>query len=321
MKISQHRIKQKCWEIFFVNRVRMQIECTDDLLPGNKRAPVGIAVLDTGIANHPDFKSRIIDFYDFINKKQYIYDDSGHGTHVAGCIGGDGRMSGGKYRGIHPKCNFVVGKVLNEYGEGSLKDMISGLEWVFGRAEKYNIRVVNISVGVTDTEEKELFKTMLELVEEAWRRNILIVCAAGNKGPKPMTISPLGIGNHVISVGCHDGDYFKNKEGTCEIYSGRGPTPFAIKKPDLVAPGTDIISCNAGFRAGNRRNPIPYIKKSGTSMSTPIVAGAAALLIQKNGNMECEEIKRRLVYSAVDLKEPWTKQGWGMLNVKRLLEV
>lgn len=304
-----------------MDRVRRQIECTDDLLPGNKRAPVGIAVLDTGLANHPDFRNRIINFYDFINKKQYIYDDSGHGTHVAGCIGGDGHMSGGKYRGIHPNCNFIIGKVLNANGEGSLKDMISGLEWVFGCASKYNIRVVNISVGVTNTQEKELLEVMLELVEEAWRRNILIVCAAGNTGPKPMSISPLGTGKHVISVGCHDGDYFKNKDGTCEVYSGRGPSPYEIKKPDLVAPGTDIVSCNAGYKAGSMRYHIPYIRKSGTSMSTPIVTGAAALLLQKYGEMECEEIKRRLVYSAVDLKEPWTKQGWGMLNVRRLLEI
>lgn len=304
-----------------MNRVRTQIECTDDLLPVKNGMPVGVAVLDTGIANHPDFRNRIIDFYDFINGKRHLYDDSGHGTHVAGCIGGDGHMSGGKYRGIHPGCNFVVGKVLNANGEGNLKDMVNGLEWILQCAEKYNICVVNISVGVTDTKEKELLERMFELIEETWKRNILIVCAAGNTGPKPMSISLLGTGKHIISVGCHDGDYFKNKEGTCEVYSGRGPSPYEIKKPDLVAPGTDIVSCNAAYRAGNRRYGAAYIKKSGTSMSTPVVTGAVALLVQRYGNMGCEEIKRRLVYSAVDLKEPWTKQGWGMLNVRRLLEV
>lgn len=304
-----------------MDRVRRQIECTDEMLFGNRNKPVGVAVLDTGIANHPDFKNRIVDFNDFLNNKRDIYDDSGHGTHVAGCIGGDGRMSGGKYRGIHPGCNFVIGKVLNSNGDGNLKDMVRGLEWVLQCAKKYDICVVNISVGVNDTNEKNLLKRMLELVEEAWRRNILIVCAAGNSGPKPMSLSPLGMGNHVISVGCHDGDYFRNKEGTCEIYSGRGPSPYAMKKPDLVAPGTDIVSCNAMYSTGNRRYQVPYIKKSGTSMSTPIVTGAAALLVQKYGRMECEEIKRRLIYSAIDLNEPWTKQGWGMLNVRRLLEI
>lgn len=303
-----------------MNRVRKQIECTDTLLPVKSDVPVGVAVLDTGIANHPDFRNRIVDFYDFINGKRYLYDDSGHGTHVAGCIGGDGYLSGGKYRGIHPRCNFVVGKVLNATGEGNMSDMVNGLEWILRCADKYNIRTVNISVGVTDTKEKELLKRMFELIEEAWARDILIVCAAGNTGPKPMTISLLGAGKHIISVGCHDGDYFKNKEGTCELYSARGPSPYEIKKPDLVAPGTDIVSCNAAYRFGNRRHGAAYIKKSGTSMSTPVVTGAVALLIQKYEDMGCDEIKRRLVYSAVDLKEPWTKQGWGMLNVRRLLE-
>lgn len=303
-------------------RVRKQIECTEDFLPDFMEKPVGVAVLDTGISNHPDFENRIVDFQDFVHNRKKNYDDSGHGTHVAGCIGGDGKASNGKYRGIHPKCNLLVGKVLNAEGDGNLADMIQGFEWVLKRAEKCNICIVNISVGVTSSMEPEFLKVMLELVEEAWQKNILVVCAAGNSGPKPMTISPLGAGKHIITVGCHDGGYFGNRKDICETYSGRGPSGFAIKKPDLVAPGTDIISCNAAYHMRNHRfYGNPYIKKSGTSMATPIVTGAAALLIQKCGRLECEEIKRRLIYSAVDLKEPWTKQGWGMLNVKRLMTI
>lgn len=303
-------------------RVRKQIECTDEMYPQIIDEPVGVAVLDTGISNHPDFQNRIIDFRDFVHNGKKIYDDCGHGTHVAGCIGGDGRVSNGKYRGIHPKCNFIIGKVLNSEGDGNLSDMIHGFRWVLDCAEAYNICVINISVGVTSVKEPELLQAMLELVEEAWNRNILVICAAGNTGPKPMTLSPLGAGKHIITVGCHDGGYFGNRKDICESYSGRGPSKFAIKKPDLVAPGTDIISCNARYTMRNRNFRVePYIKKSGTSMATPIVTGAAALLIQKCGRLACEEIKRRMVYSAVDLKEPWTKQGWGMVNVRRMLTI
>lgn len=303
-------------------RVRRQIECTDEWYPQIYGNTVGVAVLDTGISNHPDFHNRILEFRDFVQKRTRIYDDSGHGTHVAGCIGGTGWASKGKYRGIHPMCNFIVGKVLNAEGDGNLSDMIRGLEWVLDCADRYNICVVNISVGVASVKEPELLEVMLELVEEAWRRNILVVCAAGNGGPKPMSLSPLGAGKHIITVGCHDGGYFGNRRDVCESYSGRGPSCYAIKKPDLVAPGTDIISCNAAYGMKNMRfRAEPYIKKSGTSMATPIVAGAAALLIQKCGRLECEEIKRRMVYSAVDLKEPWTKQGWGMVNVKRMMTI
>ena len=303
-------------------RVRKQIECTEEMYPQISGEAVGVAVLDTGISNHPDFQSRILDFRDFVQNRKYIYDDCGHGTHVAGCIGGDGRMSGGKYRGIHPKCNFVIGKVLNADGDGNLSDMIRGFEWVLKCTSEYNICAVNISVGVTNVKEPELLKNMLELVEEAWNQKIIVVCAAGNSGPKPMSISPLGAGKHILTVGCHDGGYFGNRKDICESYSGRGPSRFAIKKPDLVAPGTDIISCNAKYAMRNGYfRPDPYIKKSGTSMATPIVTGAAALLIQKCGRLECEEIKRRMIYSAVDLKEPWTKQGWGMVNVKRMMTI
>lgn len=309
-----------------MNRVRKQIECTDELLDEcmkKNTMSVGVAVLDTGISDsHPDFKDRILDFRDFVQNRKRIYDDSGHGTHVAGCVGGDGRTSGGTYKGVHPKCRFLIGKVLNAEGDGNLSDMIKGFEWVLDCASRYNICVINISVGVTSTMEPELLEVMLGLVEEAWKRDILVVCAAGNSGPKPMSLSPLGTGKHIITVGCHDGGYFGDKEGNCERYSGRGPSPFAIKKPDLVAPGTDIVSCNAKYQIGSKRYyNMPYIKKSGTSMATPIVTGAAALLIQKYGRMECEEIKRRLVYSAMDLNEPWTKQGWGMLNVRRLITI
>lgn len=294
----------------------------DEMYPIIVGKPVGVAVLDTGVANHPDLQNRILDFCDFVHNRKHIYDDSGHGTHVAGCIGGNGIVSKGKYRGIHPECNFVIGKVLNSDGDGNLADMIKGFEWILDCAEKYNICVVNISVGVTDSMEQEALEVMLGLVETAWQKNILVVCAAGNAGPRPMSISPLGAGKHIITVGCHDGGYFGNRRDICEMYSGRGPSPFAIKKPDLVAPGTDIISCNAKYRVQNRQFVRdPYIMKSGTSMATPIVTGAAALLIQKYGRLECEEIKRRMIYSAIDLKEPWTKQGWGMLNVRRMLTI
>ena len=246
MKISQHKIIKKLGD-FFVYRVRQQIECMDDMYPVITGKTVGVAILDTGIGNHPDFQNRVLDFYDFVQNRKGIYDDSGHGTHVVGCIGGSGKISRGKYRGIHPECNFVIGKVLNADGDGNLSDMIKGFEWILDCAEKYNICVVNISVGVTGSMDQDALEIMLGLVETAWQKNILVVCAAGNNGPKPMSISPLGAGKHIITVGCHDGGYFGNRENICERYSGRGASRFAIKKPDLVAPGTDIISCALAY--------------------------------------------------------------------------
>ena len=94
-------------------RVRNQIGCTKELVDSCGKYGVTVAMLDTGIAQHPDFDKRIIAFKDFVNHKQVVYDDSGHGTHVAGCICGNGRLSDGKFAGIAPASRLVVGKVLN----------------------------------------------------------------------------------------------------------------------------------------------------------------------------------------------------------------
>lgn len=161
----------------------------------------------------------------------------------------------------------------------------------------------------------------MKKIEEAWDEGLFIVCAAGNLGPGKGSISPLGASCKVVTVGCHDGEYFKDYENRCETYSGRGPTKTAIKKPDLVAPGTEIISCNAYLYKKNKHYQNGYIAKSGTSMATAMVSGAAALLMQINPYMSREQIKKKLFYTALDLGEPWIKQGWGMLNIGRALSL
>ncbi len=294
-------------------RVRNQLGCSVQLQRSCEDArPVTVAVLDTGIYLHPDLKGRIMEFLDFVHGRNRIYDDSGHGTHVAGCIGGSGLMSNGRYRGIAPQCLFCVGKVLDHNGEGSVDSMYDGLDWVLRNHRKYNIRVLNISVGVGQPEEEKRIMEITELLEKVWQAGIVVVCAAGNAGPGNGTISPLGSIRKVITVGCHEGGYFGNRRNLCESYSGRGDVGILYRKPDIVAPGTDIISC--GNRGSN------YVKKSGTSMATPIVSGAAALLLQKYPELSNEEVKRKLVYSARDLGDSWNKQGWGMLDIERLFE-
>ncbi len=301
-------------------RVRKQISCPDSLLPKCSKSDITVAILDTGIANHPDLTNRIVAFHDFVNFKNVNYDDCGHGTHVAGCIGGDGTASKGQYRGIHPKCNFVVGKILNEKGDGDLDALEKGLEWILDCANLYNICVVNISLGLSDSIAHHRIKRIIQLTKEAWKQGILLVCAAGNTGPKSMSLSALGEEEHIICVGCNEGGYFGERKDLCEHYSGRGPSKYALKKPDIVAPGTDIISCNYTCNFVNKmsyRNA--YTKKSGTSMATPIVTGAVALLLEHKGRLSCAEAKRRLLSSATDLQEPWEKQGWGMVHVENLI--
>ncbi len=300
-------------------RVRKQIGCTGELVTSCGYNGITVAMLDTGIALHPDFDRRIVAFKDFVNRKTVIYDDSGHGTHVAGCICGSGRVSDGRFAGIAPASRLVVGKVLDYKGDGIIENMIEGIEWVLNCRRQYDIRILNISIGIGGAADKERLERLLQKVDEAWESGMLVVCAAGNSGPEPMSLSPIGARKAVITVGCHEGGYFGDRKDLCENYSGRGPSIYEMKKPDIVAPGTEIMSCNAFFERRGMRYRNAYIAKSGTSMATPIVSGALALLLQKYPFYSNEQAKRKLQHTAKDLKEPWNKQGFGMVQVNYLL--
>lgn len=309
---------------FFMKRVREQLLCPGYSECGGE--PVTIAFLDTGIKAHPDFDNRIVAFKDCVNNRTNAYDDSGHGTHVCGIAVGDGRVSEGIYMGISPKSKLVMCKVLDANGDGLADQMLDGLNWIINMREELKIRIVNISVGIGCLKDLNKKRELQQKVEEAYDKGMLVVCAAGNLGPERGSISPLGVSRKVIAVGCHDGEYFKDYENRCEVYSGRGPTGNIIKKPDIVAPGTEIVSCNTNYYIKGKKHKgvniyqNAYVAKSGTSMATAIVTGTAALLWQKHPELSMEQVKKKILYSATDLGEPWIKQGWGMVNIKRTLE-
>lgn len=251
---------------------------------GFKGKGVGIAVLDTGIAPHPDLASRIVAFKDFVNGKEQPYDDRGHGTHVAGIAAGNGSASHGKYTGAAPEASLVGVKVMNAQGEGQLSDIIQGLQWAIENREQYNIRVVNMSLGARPSvpvKDDPLAQAALK----ATQAGLLVVAAAGNKGPYPGTIDTPATSPAVLSVGATV-DY-----GTPDIsddkvawYSGSGPTSFDNRvKPDVVAPGTNIVCADAtgGW----------YVRDTGTSMATPLVAGAAALMLQARPDLRPDEVQ------------------------------
>lgn len=309
-----------------MQRVRKQVEDTaGDLTDGG--AGIAIALLDTGVAQHPDLYGKVACFRDFVSEdtRQNVgggicYDDNGHGTHVAGILCGSGRLSEGKYRGLAPGARLIVGKVLDEKGDGSTEAMLRGLDWVMSMRERYRIRILNISVGIGDLDDKLKEQALREKLEQMWKLGMLVVCAAGNKGPGDGTVSSVGGNSNVVTVGCHDGSFRPGSFWRCENYSGRGVPGAAVRKPDLVAPGTEIISCCGGCYRFRGRWLNAYVAKSGTSMATPIVSGAAALAFQKFPDMTNEECKQKLQYTATDLGAPWNQQGWGMVNVRRLLE-
>lgn len=304
-----------------MQRVREQVQVPEQAYSRMKQAePVTVAVLDTGIAYHPDLAGSLLAFSDFVEGRSFPYDDNGHGTHVSGILCGSGELSGGRLHGMDPEARLVVGKVLNRKGEGSCDAMQEALGWVLHVKNRYEIRILNISVGIGDLKEHYKEQMLRESLELLWEHNILVVCAAGNAGPEDGSISDMASSRKVLTVGCHDGRYCKNDPDRCETYSGRGKRYDVIRKPDIVAPGTRILSCNAFWQKRNGRIYSPYVAKSGTSMATPIVSGAAALAMRKYPGISNEEFVRLLSLTATDLGEPWNKQGFGMLNVRRLLE-
>ncbi len=302
-----------------MDRVKRQLGCSARIQYSAATEDICVAILDTGIGNHPDFGERIVAFRDFVNDRQTPYDDSGHGTHVAGCLCGSGLLSQGRFSGIAPTCRLCVGKVLDHNGEGSIESMYYGLLWVLKNRLRYQIRVLNISVGIGDSGERGRMEELRGLLERVCEEGVVVVCAAGNKGPAEGSLSPLGESSNVITVGCHEGGFFGNRKNLCEYYSGRGYAGRTGRKPDIVAPGTDIISCNLRWQRDRRgRYRDAYVKKSGTSMATPIVSGAAALFLQKYPYCSSMQLKRRMLLAARDLGEEENKQGWGMLDIEKL---
>ena len=285
-----------------------------------KNAGMGVcvAVLDTGIARHPDLEGRIAGFRDFTGGKTSCYDDSGHGTHVAGILAGDGKMSAGMYAGMAPAAVLLAGKVLDRSGNGNVESVLRGIEWIRSLRKEHPVRIVNISVGTQPELAAQQKLRLLKAVEELWDEGLTVVVSAGNYGPGEGTVAAPGSSPKVITVGVPDtperslpGGRNRQKVN----YSGRGPTADCVVKPDLFAPGTGIISCNAGYVSPG--GP-PYIMKTGTSMATPVISGAVACLLSRYPDMTNVEVKLKLRDACV--KAPGTGAGWGMPDMERLMQ-
>lgn len=271
---------------------------------------IGIAIVDTGLAPHPDYRKRIVGWVDVLHNRSYPYDDSGHGSHVAGIAAGNGTLSLGKYTGIAPKANLIGVKTLNHKGNGTISDIMNALRWIQRNYINLGIRIVNISIGTNDRNTFSEDCDFVRKVNQLWNMGLVVVAAAGNQGPGPQTISAPGNSRKIITVGC-----LPEKNQTSSRRSGIGPTISCIKKPDVVTPGSHIVSCCPP----NGRNSYSYSVKSGTSMSTPMVSGAIALLLSKYPSLTPREIKIRLKNSCTDLQLPHQQQGWGLLNITKFL--
>ena len=300
----ESRISRKTGEK--MEKVRQLIGCDCAYKKRIYGSGVGIAILDSGVSKHLDLQGRVKVFQDYVKGRQQPYDDNSHGTHIAGIICGSGGCSKGRFMGVAPLSHLIICKVLNEKGDGDIQSVLQALEWIVENAKAYRIRIINVSVGASPREEDREERKLLDMVEYAWSQGFVVVAAAGNNGPDSGSVTTPGISRKIITVGTFDGETIKRKE-----YSGRGPTDTCVMKPEIISPGNEIVSCY-GKNA--------YKKMSGTSMATPVVSGAIALLLEKNPNMTPKDVKYCLYKTAKDCGYSKRVQGWGLIDVKRMME-
>jgi serine protease AprX len=277
---------------------------------------VGVAVIDTGVAPHPDLvkpENRIVAFRDFVNNRKEPYDDNGHGTHVAGCIAGNGYSSFGEYAGIAPEANIIALKALDQDGSGDTSNVLAAIQWAVDNKKKYNIKVLNLSLGTQVNTSG--YSPLDNAVMAAWKNGLTVVSAAGNEGPKKYTISSPGICPDIITVGALDDRGTPAiKDDTIADFSSRGPTRRHTIKPDIIAPGVDIISL--AVPSGNSNEL--YKSLSGTSMATPVVSGCVALIHQMSPNLSNNQVKKLLMSKAIDIGYPNYAQGAGLIDLSRI---
>ncbi|MFC4401978.1 S8 family peptidase [Gracilibacillus xinjiangensis] len=287
-----------------------------------------VAVIDTGIYPHADLSGRITDFVDFINGRSEPYDDNGHGTHCAGDVAGNGTASSGRYMGPAPEANLAGVKVLDRMGSGTLDTIMQGVEWCINYNERNPdspIHIMSLSLGTVPFNYGEEDRDpMVQLVEEAWKSGITVCAAAGNSGPEQQTIASPGISDRIITVGAlDDRDTVTLNDDTVAIFSSRGPTIYGETKPDILAPGVNIISLRSPNSyidklQKNSRVGQYYFSMSGTSMATPICAGIVSLMLQHNPDLTPDQVKA-LLKDGAELWEDGNHNiyGSGAINAER----
>jgi len=301
-------------------------------------------------AGHNGFKnaqntSRVVASVNFTNSNiNDTADVYGHGTHVAGLASGSASRNSGAYRGVAPNAKLISVKVLNNQGIGNTSWLLNGLQWIIDNRAAYNIKVVNLSLGTTavDTYTNDPVCLKVKQLAEA---GVVVIAAAGNLGKNSLgqkmygQIHSPGNSPYAITVGASNSyGTAVRSDDTMASYSSRGPTRSFYRtsigtpvydnliKPDIVAPGNRLVSYKSSNNTMSQSNPAlnldgtndndSMMYMSGTSMSAPVVAGAAVLLLQVNPNLTPNMVRMLMQYSAQPIAGAKTfEQGAGQLNL------
>jgi serine protease AprX len=291
--------------------------------PGFTGSGIGVAVVDSGIAEHSALGSRVVARVNLVSTEPGVTGDPfGHGTHIAGLIGGSGgpaarvtdAYKGGSAAGVH----FADVRVLGSNGAGYTSDVIAGIDWTIANARRYKLRIINLSLG-HPVAEPSATDPLCRAVARAVRAGLVVVVSAGNNGrtasgaPVMGGITSPGNSPFAITVGALDmAGTLDRSDDRVAPYSSRGPTKYDfVVKPDVVAPGTAMVSLenprswlSARFPtwhvAGSGKNA--YYRLSGTSMSAAVVSGGVALLLDSAPDLTPAQVKIALQTGARFMK-------------------
>ncbi|MCA9973933.1 MAG: S8 family peptidase, partial [Anaerolineales bacterium] len=261
---------------------------------------VGVAVVDTGIGVDSSFLAAR---YDALDYSLSPYDAHGHGTLMASLIANPLQDNNG-YISIAPGVDLIDVRVMGADGSGTYADILEGLDWILANHATYNIQVVNLSL-VAGPNEPYWDNPINQAVEALWEAGIVVVTAAGNAGPEALTISVPGNDPFVITVGSITDNHTPADPADDYIppFSGAGPTETGFIKPDVLAPGTNLVAVVRPTTTWAIENPEqriygPFYRISGTSASTAVTSGVVALMRQANPQLTPDEIKYALMDAA-----------------------
>ncbi len=287
---------------------------------------VVVALMDSGIGLNPDLPAgKVVARVNFVPDNATSLDPAGHGTHLAGVIAANGET----FRGVAPDARLVDLRVLDKNGGGRLRDVVAAFDWLLKHRKQLHIGVLNLSIGTRQVSSYHA-DLLAVLAEAAWFSGITVVAAAGNDGPIAGRVATPGADPFVITVGSFDDrGTLATQDDRESLFSSRGPTLDRFAKPDVLAPGrrvmslravdgTALVTALAKVGSDNKNDeknddkarrktetvsfdPTYYVRLSGTSVSSAMVAGVAALVLSYHRDYSPTKVKGAVVGSGRDV--------------------
>nr|WP_136251379.1 S8 family peptidase [Ningiella ruwaisensis] len=317
--------------------INKQINANDVHDLGFTGQGVTVAVVDSGANMGGDIgqylfrdsngnKRALVKYDTFKGQPTYYYNDdnNGHGSHISGIIASSLRDGSGDFNGVAPDVFLLSIKAFDDKGNSSYSHVLDALNWISMNRYTYGIKVVNLSLGA-EVNARYYNDPLNQAVMALWHQGITVVTSAGNNG-REMGITVPGNNPYVITVGtsAHNDTPYDISDDRIASFSAEGPTFEGFVKPEVVAPGAEVaVKMNSKFfKKAHKKNDkgADYFEISGTSQSSAVVAGIAALIIQAHPGIRPDDVKCKIISSTRLAKNSSNSiysplvQGHGMVN-------